>query len=78
MEETEEKKERGEGAALCSSAFYSFHCYLLRGALFDDMTFKLQEHELTMSTSFQQSVICVSSPTRMLSYHIHSRSVKDK
>ena len=35
-------------------SLYSFHCYLPRGVLFDDMTFKLQEHELTMSTSVQQ------------------------
>lgn len=56
MEETEEKKEGGGVGGQVRSLFlslYSFHCYLLRGALFDDMTFKLQqEHELTMSTSF--------------------------
>lgn len=55
MEETEEKKGAAEGrrAGSLFLSLRSFHCYLLlRGALVDDMTFKLQEHELTMSTGF--------------------------
>lgn len=54
-----EREERECGQTVDCSLFFSrnsFHCYLLHGALFDDTTFKLQEDELTMSTSFYTSV----------------------
>ena len=56
LTDTEEKRDggaKGRGVRSLFVSLSSFPSYLPRGALFDDVTFKLQEHELTMSTSFR-------------------------